>query len=219
MFDLDKEKERVTELLSEGYSQNRLTMEEYERLLDYINRIETPKEAALAEKIIRESAAPPEFPVEALPAPGKNHLSMFSWRSSSIKPSGGSGGAFTSVFGTNQILADSLPPGRTAIRVHSVFGLTEIIVPQDVRVVLDLGAPVFSGVFVSPQVNRDCDGQRELHITGGALFGNITIKSSGEKAAEYAAEQEFAQAYLEKMKRNLLDEPRRRRRRTRRRGE
>ena len=40
---IDEEKEKLTRELAEQYSQNIITMEEYEHILNYINKIETKK--------------------------------------------------------------------------------------------------------------------------------------------------------------------------------
>jgi hypothetical protein len=44
MINIDEEKDKLTQKLSEQYSQNIINMEEYERILEYINKIETGKE-------------------------------------------------------------------------------------------------------------------------------------------------------------------------------
>jgi hypothetical protein len=53
MFNIDEEKDKLAKNLSEQYSHNIISMEEYERILEYINKIETKKEASIIEKITR----------------------------------------------------------------------------------------------------------------------------------------------------------------------
>jgi len=55
MINLDEEKDKLTQVLSEQYSQNIINMEEYERILEYINKIETGKEISIIQKIIQEN--------------------------------------------------------------------------------------------------------------------------------------------------------------------
>ena len=179
MIDIEKEKETLTNQLQEQYSRNVISMEEYERLLDYINKIETKKEAFVIEKIIAENSELTVVPDNEIAMPetaisGKKHLSMFSWRTSYIKPVNGYGGEFTSLFGTNRIIVDSLPKGKTTINVKSIFGLTEIIVSKKVKII-NKTVPVFSGIFAPPQIIDHTEDSPELHITGKAVFGNITI--------------------------------------------
>jgi hypothetical protein len=49
---IGEEKEKLTRELAEQYSQNIITVEEYEHLLEYINKIETVKSLNRIEKII-----------------------------------------------------------------------------------------------------------------------------------------------------------------------
>lgn len=203
MFNTGAAKERLTQGLSELYAHDAIHIEEYERILEYINKIETEKEAAVIEKIIYEhgnheapavrAGAPREMNGQyvepytggrgiAHSQPDASHLSVFSWRSTNVRPVNGDGGAFTSVFGVNRIIVDRLPQGRTFLHVHSVFGLSEIVVSKGIRIT-NRAIPVFGGVFMTPpDAGTDEDGDAgenaelpELYITGAAVFGNITI--------------------------------------------
>jgi hypothetical protein len=49
MYNFNEEKENLVKMLSEQYSQNIINMEEYERMLEYINKIETKKEINIIE--------------------------------------------------------------------------------------------------------------------------------------------------------------------------
>ena len=187
MFDNQDEKDKITVKLSEQYSNNIISMEEYERLLDYINKTETRKELMIIEKIIEENgrkeieyAKPPEREVSKNQK-NEEILSLFSWRTSHVTPvikKGGlagsyAGGKFISIFGTNKIIVDKLPPGQTKIKVESIFGLTEIMVSKNIRIKNKI-EPIFSGVF-APNDNIDNEALPELIITGTAVFGNVTI--------------------------------------------
>jgi hypothetical protein len=46
---MDGEKDKLAKTLSEQYSRNMIDMEEYERILEYINKIETGKEISILE--------------------------------------------------------------------------------------------------------------------------------------------------------------------------
>jgi hypothetical protein len=173
---LDEEKTALTEKLSDQYSQNIISLDEYERLLEYINRMETAKEADILEKIIRENSVK-ENNIKTnreLISRSNKHTAVFSWRTSGLTVHNGDGGKFTSVFGANRIIVDKLPPGKTALTVESVFGLTEIVVPPNIKIVTDIET-AFAGVFASDEMNREDEDLPELHITGRAVFANITI--------------------------------------------
>jgi hypothetical protein len=184
MFNPDEAKNDLTQKLSDQYSRNKIDLEEYERILEYVNKVETEKEIAILDKIIRENDADnnglriKQDDAVSAAGDGEKHLSMFSWRTSNVKSADGNGGEFVSLFGTNRIIADNLPKGRTVIKVNSIFGLTEILVPQNTRVVSKV-MPVFSGIFMPNEVNQTDEESPELYIVGNAVFGNITIKTMG----------------------------------------
>jgi hypothetical protein len=184
MINVDEEKDKLTQKLSEQYSQNIINMDEYERILEYINKIETGKEITIVQKIIQENNALTTAKNNEIIIPKTNekHLSMFSWRSSNVRPVNGNGGKYMSVFGTNQIIVDNLPKGRTVINVSSIFGLTEIIVSNNIKITNKI-APVFSGIFSPYGINKEGEDLPELYITGRAVFGNITIKKAEASVA------------------------------------
>jgi len=175
MINLEEEKTRITEKLSDQYSKNIINLEEYERLLDYVNKIETSKEVAVINNAIQENNAGVDSEMPALPYDnsGKN-LTVFSWRTTNIKPKNGNGGKFTSVFGTNRIIIDDLPRGKTVLNIESIFGLTEIVVSQKVKIINKI-VPLFSGVFIPDEINDDNDVLPELYLLGKAVFGNVTV--------------------------------------------
>jgi hypothetical protein len=51
-FEITQEKERLTEVLSSQYAEGLASVEEYERMLEFLNRIETAKEIEYVRKII-----------------------------------------------------------------------------------------------------------------------------------------------------------------------
>jgi hypothetical protein len=210
MYNFDDEKEKLVRMLSERYSQNIITMEEYERILEYINKIETKKEITIIEKIILENVVNENelsiTPRNEITTSEKKekHLSMFSWRTTNIKPINGNGGKFTSCFGVNRIILENLPKGKTVLNVNSIFGLTEIITTQDIKII-NKAVPIFSGIF-TPNEIKGSDGELpELCITGKAVFGNITVKTMEELKEEIKQEKEFGEKYAEEIRKKMLD--------------
>ncbi|MDR0562152.1 MAG: hypothetical protein LBG73_05635 [Spirochaetaceae bacterium] len=172
-MNIEEEKNKLTHILSEQYAQNSLSVDEYERILEYITKIETIKEVAVIERIIREYAVLTDEAIT--PQTPEKHLSIFSWRSSNLKPARGGGGTYISIFGTNRIIVDNLPKGKTTLNVKSIFGLIEIIVSKHIKIVNET-VPICSGIFAPDEVNMEHEDLPELHILGKAIFGNITIK-------------------------------------------
>jgi hypothetical protein len=206
MYNFDDEKEKLIKMLSEKYSQNIITTEEYERILEYINKIETKKEITIIEKIILENivnenelSITPRNEVTTSEKKEK-HLSMFSWRTTNIKPINGNGGEFTSFFGANRIILENLSKGKTVLNVNSIFGLTEIITTQDIKII-NKAVPIFSGIFMPNEIKGSNEELPELSITGKAVFGNITVKIM----EELKEEKEFGEKYAEEIRKKMLD--------------
>lgn len=195
IISLDEEKIRLTEKSSDLYSTSVINIEEYERLIEYINKIETKREVGVIDSMIQgyrsnsvyqapagrtveESAVQEDSPAPISSALKKYHQkeysAVFSWRTTTLEPFNGKGGKFSSVFGTNRIIVDKLPPGKTVINTDTVFGMTEIIVAHNIRV-LNRTEAVFSGVFGPDDLNSGDPNWPELVIKGGIVFGNLTI--------------------------------------------
>ncbi|MDR2793031.1 MAG: hypothetical protein LBB61_05120 [Treponema sp.] len=182
MFSVDEEKDKLTRKLSEQYSQNIINIDEYERMLEYINKIETGREVSVIRKIIEENTIEhtlTEGESNQITIPKVNEISMFSWRTSNLKPVNGNGGKYVSVFGANRVIVDDLPKGRTIINVSSIFGLIEIVVSKNVKII-NKTVPVFSGIFTPNEIHKEDEDLPELYITGKAVFGNITVKAIEE---------------------------------------
>jgi len=175
LVNLNEEKDKLFDKLSEQYSKNIINIEEYERIVEYVNKIETNSEVNIIEKIIDENNIRNK---DELIIPHNNnyekHLAVFSWKSSNVKSYNGNGGKYLSLFGTNRIIIDNLPKGKTVINVNSIFGLTEIVIPKSIKIINNI-APVFSGIFMPDETNEKEGEISELYITGKAVFGNITI--------------------------------------------
>ena len=179
-MNLEQEKEKLTETLSDQYSKNVIALEEYERMLDWVNKIETGKELTAVQNMVKVETPVQETP-QRLPmftkGKTKNYETVFSYRSVTIKPTDGKAGKFSSVFGTMKVKVDSLPIGKTVLKAEAVFGTVEIHVPGNVKITSDI-TPVFGGVFIPDEMEHgeydsDCP---VLHIKGEAVFGSIFVK-------------------------------------------
>ncbi|MCL1960140.1 MAG: hypothetical protein FWF68_11140 [Spirochaetes bacterium] len=181
MADIEYEKNRLTEKLSDQYSRNVITLDEYERLLDYTSKIETTKEISIANKMLQfyRPAEPPEPDTSSgvfdlFKKQTENYDTIFSNRTINVSPKNGIGGKFSVVFGTNKIIVDNLPPGKTVINIECVFGSVEVLIRQNVKIVNSI-TPVFSSID-SPSDKYIDEYLPELHLKGESVFGNITIK-------------------------------------------
>jgi hypothetical protein len=169
MIDVFEEKEKLTHELSEQYSRSIISLEEYEKMIDSVNKVESVRELRAVQKMALNNSD--------LSLPGDNsqkHVTVFSWRSATPEPVNGNAGRYVCVFGTNQIKVNDLPKGRTFLHVDSIFGLTEIFVSKKIKLINNV-IPVMSGIFTSNAAENTDGNSPELHLTGKAVFGNITI--------------------------------------------
>lgn len=196
VIQLEEEKARLTEKLSDIYSRSLVNIDEYERLLDYINKIETKREVVLVENMLQgynstyvgESAKigepanssyaneePDDRDRSVLYGLGRyDNAAVFSNRTIHMEPVNGKGGNFISIFGSNKIIVGSLPPGRTVMKIESVFGSTEIVVARNV-VVKNKADAVFSNINC-PEESYSAHNVPELVIKGEFIFSNLTVR-------------------------------------------
>jgi hypothetical protein len=179
------------EALSVQFSQNALPLEEYERLVEYINRIEHERELAIVDtivdKIVSEAdlyagnPTPSPAPVSTTPVPAgdgepKLDLALFSNREISGDTLLTRRRSFLALFGNTIITIrdGDLPAGRTVLHVSAVFGNVTIKVPPSL--VVSLEAAAYLGNVVSRSQGQRLPCCPELVITGGAYLGNIEVK-------------------------------------------
>ena len=202
MINIDDRKDEMIQELSIKYSQNIINIEEYERMLEYINKIETNLEIKIIEKILHEINKDNK---ELIISPNnkiitnykEKHLSLFSWKTSNLDLFNGNSGKYFSVFGTNRIIVNNLPKGKTILNVNSIFGLTEILVSKNIKII-NKATPFLSGIFISNEVNVNEEDNPELYIFGKAIFGNITIKTIEENKKEEDHYKKFVEKAIEK---------------------
>jgi hypothetical protein len=193
---IEERKNQAIEALSTQFSQNALPLEEYERLVEYINRVESERELAIVDKIVSETAlyagnpAPSPAPLSAAPAQADDgeptlDLALFSNREVSGDMLLTSRRVFMALFGNTifTIRDGELPAGRTVLRVKAVFGNVVIKVPPSLAVSME--AVAYLGNAVSRSQGERLPGRPELVITGGAYLGNIEVKVLKEKKRLY----------------------------------
>jgi len=153
---VDERKEKAIESLSTSYAKNKLPLEEYERLVEYINKIESERELIVVEKMVSEydgiQGSAPEEPAAKTPVyddededdyhpsydkrqsytPG--NLAVLSTRmfSGPLR----SGTQFVSILGSGQIRIrkSDLSKNKTEINIVSILGDSVILVEPGIRV-------------------------------------------------------------------------------------
>jgi hypothetical protein len=192
---IEERKGRAVETLSASYAKNKLPLEEYERLVEYIHKIESERELVIIEKIAAEynglatasehnvDDEPTSYDDEDVPDYShnlyhhlNNNMALFSARTISgpVK----NRAQYLSIFGSQQIKIQKadLRKGRTFLDVVSLSGDNTILVEDGIQVI-NKAIPIFGNSDVSRKVNNQVqNGNRELIINGTAMFGNISIK-------------------------------------------
>jgi hypothetical protein len=186
---LEERKNKVIEELSVQFSQNELPMEEYERLVEYINKAETERELAIIEKISRENSlysGRTDNPQNERYTESRNDSEFDDSKTSVALLSNRhlSGDFFTgqthsifSVLGSHEIefVDGDLPNGRTEITVVSLLGDTKIRIPPNVKVKIN-AVPVLGEAKVSRKNESSSSYGPELIINGIAILSSIDVK-------------------------------------------
>jgi len=197
---VEERKEKAIDSLSNSFAKNKLPLEEYERLVEYIHKIESERELVVVEKIVSEYGAEygndNEMPGEYDKRAGSiyddeddepdyyskhesnqsSNLSLLSSRTFSgpVK----SGAQFLSVLGSEhiKIRKADLAKRKTVLNVVSILGESVISVESGIRVSNKV-IPILGGSWTDHKVGRQArDGEPELVISGAALLGNVTVK-------------------------------------------
>jgi hypothetical protein len=187
---IEERKEKAIENLSTSFAKDRLPLEEYERLVEYINKIESERELMVVEKIVAEYGGKeePEKPVyddEDMPDYHSSHFQSSNTNSnltilSSRNLSGPlkSGSSFVSILGSCNVKVrkSDLGKKRTSLDVVTILGDCVIQVESGIRV-SNRTVPILGGSWTDQNVDKAArEGEPELVISGAALLGNITVK-------------------------------------------
>ena len=182
---IEKRKEKAIESLSDSFAENRLPLEEYERLVEYINKIESERELVLVEKLVAEHSRPEE-PVydndddedepDFQPSRSSGNVAILSSRTFSgpLK----SGSEFVSLLGSAyiKIRKADLAKQQTVLNIVSILGDCTISVESGIRV-KNKAIPILGSSSVNNKVSKLAESDEpELKISGIALLGNISVK-------------------------------------------
>ncbi|NOR87345.1 MAG: hypothetical protein GQ527_07035 [Bacteroidales bacterium] len=109
-------------------------------------------------------------------------IAIFSGTKKTITSSNFRGGRLTAIFGGSELNLSRarLAPGRNVLDVFFMFGGSEIIVPSDWNVAIEV-TPIFGGFsderYVPKQMQTGEDSESVLVIRGLVVFGGAELKS------------------------------------------
>jgi len=185
---IEERKEKAIHSLSDSYAKNRLPLEEYERLVEYINKIESERELVVVEKIVAEHGRG-EKPVYDDDEDGdddEEKNSRFSLSSSNVAVLSSrvfsgplkSGTEVVSILGSGhiQIRRADLDKKKTVLKVVSVLGDIVVSVESGIRVKNKV-LPILADSSISNKIGKMTEeSDPELVISGVAVLGDIKVK-------------------------------------------
>ncbi|MDR0784330.1 MAG: hypothetical protein LBE74_00395 [Treponema sp.] len=194
-------KNKAVDRLSVQFSKNAMSLEEYERLVDYIQKAESERELTIIEKIVDESAAYSsmksdksrvyeepqrrEHPSTYNPFAGIlgsewSDITFMSSREISGASLVGKRRSILSFLGNTSITIEEgqLPQGRTIVNAVSFLGNTVIAAPPSVKVTMEANAVLGNAVIDRGTGITETlrPGAPELVVMGGAFMGNLVVE-------------------------------------------
>jgi len=198
---IEERKTRAVETLSAGYAKNRLPLEEYERLVEYINKIESERELAVVEKIVAEYRVPEENisgqdQDSGMSGSSQNYqfddddyVSRDDHRNNlqinpvilSTRTYAGpikSGAEFISILGSQhiEIRKSDLGKRQTNLDIVNILGETVILVEPGIRV-MNRAIPILGSADINQKVKASAHSNGpEIVISGATMLGSISVK-------------------------------------------
>ena len=182
---IEERKGKAIENLSTSFAKNRLPLEEYERLVEYISKIESERELIVVEKIVAEydgkSGKPVDGDEDEDEPDHHRHLSRNNLTLLSSRTFAGplkTGSQFVSILGSGRIkiLKKHLKDRQTVLNVVSILGDHVIMVESGIRVINNV-VPILGDTKTNHKVDKEAQAEGpELIISGTALLGDISIK-------------------------------------------
>ncbi|MCL2265164.1 MAG: cell wall-active antibiotics response protein [Treponema sp.] len=175
LIEIDERKNKIAEKLSSQYSVNLISLEEYERLVEYSQKIETKTELMILEKIV-DGRNVSQANYESRPQLqniDKEYTNILSTRTISGPMVSGT---ITNILGETKITLteDDLINDETVIHVSSILGSINISLSGNIDVICN-AIPILGEV--SNKNKKHNEYGKKLIIKGTVLLGEIRIKN------------------------------------------
>jgi len=175
---LEQRRQAVIDVLTEQFSQDRIAMDDYERLVASAQQANDLMALAQVEDQVPETALAPARETAPVAAEDIQHLSAFmaERRLGGNWLRGKAVAAFTcmasQVFDFREV---SLPPGELRLELFVLMGDARIIVPEDLAVRME-AVPIMADAAVGKRVStRERAGSPVLVVCGNAIMGSIKV--------------------------------------------
>jgi len=176
LITIDKRKEKITDKLSTEYSMNRISMDEYERLIKYSQNIETENELQILEKIAAEYGMKENSTNENITIPDNNQKKHFTILSSKKTTGEITSGKYINILSTHKIIIneEDLVNDKTVLDCMSVLGDIILHIPENVNLI-NKATPILADVSIDSKVKTG-GGGKSVIITGKVILGDIRVK-------------------------------------------
>ena len=186
---LEERKEKITDKLSTEYSLNRISMEEYERLIKYSQTIETEKEMKILEKLVdgygdqdtekqenNQGATYDEYSRTNNYIGNSNYSDREQVSILSSRTIKGviTNGNFINILGEQKIIITEkdLINKDTTLNFVVLLGSVTIHIPENVNVICK-AIPILGDVSAADNITG---GGKNLIINGNVILGDIKVK-------------------------------------------
>jgi len=189
---IQERKEKVIVSLSDSFAKNKLPLEEYERLAEYISKTESERELIVVEKIVAEygdangtksdgtkSDSPrtsgiPDDDAAGIRAGGTLNILSSRTYQGAVK----SGAIYASILGDGNIRIQraDLKAEKTVLNIVSILGSNVISVEPGIKVKNNAMALLGSAEINRKVTKEEQDGWPELIIQGATILGSIEVK-------------------------------------------
>jgi predicted membrane protein len=171
---INEKKNEMIEKLSMQYSLNKIALNEYAKLTEYINKIETDDEIKIFEKIIYVYE---NDLVDMENKPMKNYYTIFSHRKVSGSIMNETDGKIITILGENHIIIneEDLIKEENVINIKVILGETVIHIPENVIIINEAIARMGGEIMIKDKYVRN-KKDKFLIIRGEVILGYLTIK-------------------------------------------
>jgi predicted membrane protein len=171
---IDDKKKEMTERLSFQYSLNKISLREYEKLTEYINKIQTDSEVKIFEKTIWIYE---HDLLETENKPIKNYYTILSYKKTPGSIINEIDGKIITVLGENHIIIneEDLSKEENVIHVKVVLGEMVIHIPESVIIINEAVSKIGGEIIIKDKyIKKKKD--KFLIIRGEAILGYLTVK-------------------------------------------
>ena len=173
---IEDKKNKIVEKLSSKYSLNHISLEEYERLIEYSHKIETDKELIILERIADgynfvDKNDDKKIIFDDI---AKDHVTILASRKTSGPIVSGS---IKNILGTHKMLIneEDLIEDETVLNFNVILGEVVIYVSDNVDVICRI-IPILSDIKIKDK-HRNKGGRKRIILEGRVILGDIKIKT------------------------------------------